>query len=1040
MQVADASASKVITFYSYKGGTGRSMSLANVAWIIASNGHTVLTIDWDLEAPGLHRYFAPFLDDPKLADTDGLIDQLYAYLQATSRPPTGDDASSADWISEYADVSRYAEPLTWEFPMGGRIDLLGAGRQDRRYGERVNLFDWQTFYGEYGGAAFFEKLIEQARREYDYILIDSRTGVSDTSGICTVHLPDALAVFYTLNDQSIEGASAVARGARDRRRSVDADLKFRVYPIATRIENAEKEKLRVRLGLARQAFDPVVDFITDDDERDEYFGSMQLQYEPYYAYEEVLATVIDDPTRRGSLLSSFEALTRLLTDDAVQELARVSETRRMEAKTSYEGPKTLEAVSAGPASASPRYDVFVSFGPDDASEAQALIKSLRSICKVFDPSKSLRPGDRIQDVSEAALHSSRLIVAVLSDALTPGQSDELALANHLEKVIVPVWRSKAARGLAMQKIPDLADRQGLFLRGRDDLPVIQRAVGELLGVRTRSPRTENLDVQAGDVRRSVESPSRWRTRAGAALALVLVAALFLQSGLFKGERAASGSAGILVTQAVQARDTDPVLSLLLAREAVRLDRSDFAINALKQSLRSSPELRRFASPSGAAFVFARLHAQSGYLLATDVTGDTYVFESDKTVSDVVYIGRTRAVSWGPVDRAGRPSVLSVLLDGTVARWTPLDGNRRLFDLDNENIEDLSISPTGAHLLALDGKGRLTTYLLNQTDPYEPVDGVRALPNRPWSLDGSSFAAIGFNGEVRIYDAFSGPSLKPGNVIEPLAPAFGVIDVLLNGDGSAALVMAGEATAIYVAGSRLLLRNEAEQQLAAARQVQPPVTTGARVQREEAEPPARFGTPTVGAWSPITVSVEGNRGLTLLEQAAIGFDDGSVIVWRISGDGQTRSLTRFPGRGAGASARNTGSAARPVSNIAFSDTGARFAVSRGSAVDIYRPGADPFSSSPPVTWNGHDGQVNDLQWSRIGDRCVTASQDGTVRVWDPDTGSLELDLPAEELLRLAEARLPRWLTESEADDFYLLYDAPPEPTVYEAIVDKGLQEK
>jgi MinD-like ATPase involved in chromosome partitioning or flagellar assembly len=34
--------------------------LANVAWILASNGKRVLTIDWDLEAPGLHRYFRDY--------------------------------------------------------------------------------------------------------------------------------------------------------------------------------------------------------------------------------------------------------------------------------------------------------------------------------------------------------------------------------------------------------------------------------------------------------------------------------------------------------------------------------------------------------------------------------------------------------------------------------------------------------------------------------------------------------------------------------------------------------------------------------------------------------------------------------------------------------------------------------------------------------------------------------------------------------------------------------------------------------------------
>jgi cellulose biosynthesis protein BcsQ len=48
---------QVITFYSYKGGTGRTMALANVAWILAANGKRVLVADWDLESPGLHRFY-----------------------------------------------------------------------------------------------------------------------------------------------------------------------------------------------------------------------------------------------------------------------------------------------------------------------------------------------------------------------------------------------------------------------------------------------------------------------------------------------------------------------------------------------------------------------------------------------------------------------------------------------------------------------------------------------------------------------------------------------------------------------------------------------------------------------------------------------------------------------------------------------------------------------------------------------------------------------------------------------------------------------
>jgi MinD-like ATPase involved in chromosome partitioning or flagellar assembly len=42
--------SRLITFYSYKGGVGRTFALANIAVLLAKRGRKVLVIDWDLEA------------------------------------------------------------------------------------------------------------------------------------------------------------------------------------------------------------------------------------------------------------------------------------------------------------------------------------------------------------------------------------------------------------------------------------------------------------------------------------------------------------------------------------------------------------------------------------------------------------------------------------------------------------------------------------------------------------------------------------------------------------------------------------------------------------------------------------------------------------------------------------------------------------------------------------------------------------------------------------------------------------------------------
>src|SRR5690349_21130934 len=55
----------IITFYSYKGGVGRSFLLANVAATLSRWGYRVLCVDFDLEAPGLAHYFSGWMREPE---------------------------------------------------------------------------------------------------------------------------------------------------------------------------------------------------------------------------------------------------------------------------------------------------------------------------------------------------------------------------------------------------------------------------------------------------------------------------------------------------------------------------------------------------------------------------------------------------------------------------------------------------------------------------------------------------------------------------------------------------------------------------------------------------------------------------------------------------------------------------------------------------------------------------------------------------------------------------------------------------------------
>jgi MinD-like ATPase involved in chromosome partitioning or flagellar assembly len=327
---------QIITFYSYKGGTGRSMALANVAWILASNRKKVFVIDWDLEAPGLHRYFRPFLIDKELATSDGLIDVVQSYVEHTiDRLTEGnsefqDEEAVRQWAESFADIGAHAISLQFPFPGGGYIDFLPAGRQVAAYPERVNTFNWHEFYQRFGGGAFLEAVKQRLRAEYDYILIDSRTGVSDTSGISTVQMPDILAVCFTYNNQSIAGAAAIAQSVRDARGKLSDTapgafpgnagqaVPFRIFPIPTRVEQSERAKLLVRQNYARHRFASLIDHL-EDHVRERYWSEVEVPYIPFHAYEESLAALTDDPNDEKLILKAMRRLTSQLTGGAITE-------------------------------------------------------------------------------------------------------------------------------------------------------------------------------------------------------------------------------------------------------------------------------------------------------------------------------------------------------------------------------------------------------------------------------------------------------------------------------------------------------------------------------------------------------------------------------------------------------------------------------------------------------------------------------------------------------------------------------------------------
>src|ERR1051325_9490843 len=76
---------RTITFYSYKGGVGRTLLLANVAKYLSRFGQKVFAIDFDLEAPGLHYKFG-LSNSADSSISRGLVDYIHSYSNEGIKP------------------------------------------------------------------------------------------------------------------------------------------------------------------------------------------------------------------------------------------------------------------------------------------------------------------------------------------------------------------------------------------------------------------------------------------------------------------------------------------------------------------------------------------------------------------------------------------------------------------------------------------------------------------------------------------------------------------------------------------------------------------------------------------------------------------------------------------------------------------------------------------------------------------------------------------------------------------------------------------
>ncbi|EKX62713.1 tetratricopeptide repeat protein [Streptomyces ipomoeae] len=404
-------ARRIITFYSYKGGTGRTMALANTGWILASSGKSVLVVDWDLDAPGLDRFLHPFLSESQLRTTPGVLDlvsrsmpQTPSITESGRQMELGSDSSATldAWTADSISLNSCLIQVDWDFPSGGQLYYLPAGTKNKGYLAAFSQFDWKPFMDGPLATRFLEGLKREFVENFDYVLIDSRTGLNDISDICTVSLPHTLVTCFTPSSQSIEGAAGVA----ERIDGMYGNRDIRILPVPMRVENAEADRLDAARGQIQYRFDRVVRKHVPDGDPEDYWRSVEIPYVPIYSYEETLAPFRELPGDPKSLLAAYERLTAVITDGQVESMPRIDEPLRR---------KTLDRYTRH---RPPRIsDVYVSFVPQDRSWANWAGSVLEQAgFKVHLAQEGTAEGAQLRDEIERGVESASHTLVIFSEA------------------------------------------------------------------------------------------------------------------------------------------------------------------------------------------------------------------------------------------------------------------------------------------------------------------------------------------------------------------------------------------------------------------------------------------------------------------------------------------------------------------------------------------------------------------------------------------------------------------------------------------------
>jgi TIR domain/NACHT domain/CobQ/CobB/MinD/ParA nucleotide binding domain len=515
----------VVTFYSFKGGVGRSMALANVAEILADMGYSVLVCDWDLEAPGLEQFLCS--DEGEAADrlgNPGIIDLVEEYKRTLARPPltANGDLTDAAQFSIVGGVplrrpSTYAKLV----PRSGRtsagsIRLLSAGRRggerEGDYTKAVRDSDWTEFYDKWAGGAYFEFLRQDLQSAAKIVLIDSRTGVTELGGVATHLLCDVVVLFSAANRQNVRGTEWMAdilSGAPLQEQRQNRPLS--IIPTAARIEIIAESKLLTPFLIDfKQRFARRVPAALGEPQA--FLENSVIPYAPLFSFEETVVARAPESERNPTLFKPYQ----ILADSLIRcgkamgllgshepgpepingEESNLTEPGRAETLTP-------SLVLAG--------EFFLSWSESDRDYATRLVTALKSAglavwSDLLDG--ALRPSEAIAtQIQSAIARSTGYLILVPREPLSSWLEAEMNVALSRQA------RVEGYRVLVLTR--DRVEQIPVELRRFPALPLgksgwkeaASRVIAELLPTRTLVPETP-----AGTLFDSIKKPTERESR------------------------------------------------------------------------------------------------------------------------------------------------------------------------------------------------------------------------------------------------------------------------------------------------------------------------------------------------------------------------------------------------------------------------------------------------------------------------------------------------------------------------------------------------